>query len=166
MSAKASARGRQWPFIIVGLLMVSVVAHVVLVVRAFDDPSFAVERDYYAKAVAWDERMAQERANEALGWTAGVELERRGELTRLVIELRDVLGRDVAGADVQVQVFHKARSAEVLEATLDAKDGRYVAELPMRRAGRWEIRLRARRGDDVFTAVLEPELAPAAGGTP
>ena len=38
-----------------------------LVLSAASDPSYAVEEDYYQKALAWDEKRAQYHTNEVLG---------------------------------------------------------------------------------------------------
>ena len=44
----------------------SVSANLFLLVRATGDPSFAVESDYYAKAVAWDAHQAQAARGDAI----------------------------------------------------------------------------------------------------
>ena len=61
-------KGWLWPVLVVGLLLVSVTANLVILFVATNDPSFAVEKDYYTKAVNWDEKRAQDARNLALGW--------------------------------------------------------------------------------------------------
>lgn len=161
MMAAAARRGWLWPIGLAALLVVSAGVNVVFMIIANRDPSFAVEPDYYRKALAWDETMAQEARNRALGWALDVRAEpasQRGRL-RLVIRLADSAGSALDGAAVTVEALHGARAADVLTGTLaPAGPGLYAAEMPLRRAGLWELRFRAARGDDVFTRRLSTDL--------
>lgn len=132
---------------------------------ALDDPSFAVEEDYYDKALSWDATMAQQRENARLGWTADVEAGLRSDGTGNVrVDLDAPTGQPIEGARVSVEAFHNARASHRLEATLhEAAPGRYVASLPMRRPGLWEFRLTAARRADVFTHVARHDLLPEDG---
>ena len=61
----------------------------------------------------------------------------------------------VVGANVQLLMFHHARAAVRVEVSLrPEKDGTYRALVPMKRAGLWECRIAARRGDGLFKAVI------------
>jgi nitrogen fixation protein FixH len=156
-------RGRAWlwPAGLAALLVAGVGANVAFMVVATRDPSFAVEPDYYRKALAWDEAMAQEARNEALGWGVSVAAMpggRRGHLT-LQAAVTDRAGAAVAGAAVSVEAMHGARASRIVAAALaEQAPGRYAAELPLGRAGLWELRLRVVRGDDVYTRRLQQDL--------
>ena len=63
-------RGRAWPIAIAGILFAGIASNVGFAILASSDPAAAVEPDYYRKAVAWDQEMAQEERNIALGWSA------------------------------------------------------------------------------------------------
>ena len=52
---------RLWPWAIGAVLLITVAANLALFHVAGSDPSFVIEPDYYAKAVAWDSTMAQTR---------------------------------------------------------------------------------------------------------
>lgn len=155
-------RGWYWPLIVLGLLALGVGANVVLLVKANADPSFAVEPDYYRKALDWEKTQAQARVNGELGWEAAVDVApKAGTPGRAVVRARltDRLGAAVVGARVSLEAFHNSRSADRIEATLsDAGSGAYLADVPMRREGLWEFRVRAERGKDVFTAVLDQDV--------
>ena len=147
--------GRHWPFLIVGLLVASASANVFLLVRAGADPSFSVEPDYYAKAVAWDAHLEQLRKNVELGWRADVDVEDEA----VVVRLTDRDGHPVAGARIALEAFHRARGNAVVRGTLrETPSHAYRAELPLTRPGIWEIRLAALRGSDTFTSVLERDV--------
>ncbi len=155
-------RGWYWPLIVAGLLVLGVGANVLLLVKANADPSFAVEPDYYRKALDWDKAQAQEGTNRALGWEVGVEVTPKPGTPGLAVvraRLTDRLGVGVDGAHVSLEAFHNARSADRIETTLRGDGaGAYAAEVPMRREGLWEFRLRAERGKDVFTATVDQDV--------
>ena len=154
-------RGWGWPLGLALALAASAAANIGFAVVASRDPSFAVEPDYYRKGLEWDRTMAQEEVNRHLGWALSVDAgpaERPADL-RLVVRLSDRDGRGVDGAAVTVAARHGARAAEAVSGDLaPVAGGRYAADLPLRRAGLWELRLTARRGDVVFTAQVTTDL--------
>lgn len=150
--------GWQWPLLIGALLTLGVAVNVVLMVAATGDPSFSVEPDYYGKAVRWDDRMAQERRNADLGWRVEIEAIPAGDGCTVAVAIVDRAGDPVEGADVTVEAFHNARASSVLKATLSATGTGYTAPLPMRKAGLWEFRICARRGEETFTAVATRDV--------
>jgi nitrogen fixation protein FixH len=151
-----------WPIALAGVLAVSAAANLVVVAVAVRDPSFAVERDYYRKALAWDETMAQEQRNVELGWHVDatlVTLGRPRHDARLDVRVADADGRPIDGARVTVEALHNARANDLFAPLLTAQDaGRYTGSLPGARRGLWELRIRVARGAAVFTTVLTREL--------
>ncbi|HKZ05559.1 MAG TPA: FixH family protein [Methylomirabilota bacterium] len=158
----SAGRGWLWPLGLALALALSAGGNVAFMVLASRDASFAVEPDYYRKALEWDRTMAQASANRALGWMAAVD----GPAPapggrRLVVRLIDRDGGPVDGARMTVEARHGARAAEVVHGLLAGTgQGRYAAELPLGRVGLWELRLRAERGAQVFTQRLEVDLPP------
>ncbi len=157
-----SARGWYWPVVIVVLLVGSAGANIGFMIVANRDASFAVEPDYYRKAVEWDRAMAQEARNAELGWTVSARLEpAAADRARLVTAVRDRAGAALTGAAVRVEAFPSARAREIasfaLEPTGDA--GVFAATLPSGRPGLWELRVRVTRGGEVFTRTLSQDLA-------
>jgi nitrogen fixation protein FixH len=135
----------------------------VIIWAATHDPSFAIEPDYYRKAVAWDARLAQERANAALGWTATATLARASARARaaIVLSLRDAGGQAVRGARVRVTAIHNRDGAHPVVASLaERADGAYDAQLPLAHVGLWEVRVDAMRGAQRFSASLRADLPP------
>lgn len=153
--------GRAWPFLLVGLLLFGVGVNVGLLLVARADPSFAVENDYYEKALAWDATARQTERDRELGWSVGLDAAaspRGPGWYDLALTVRDAAGAPVRGASVGIETFHHARAADVLRVGLEEREGRYVATLPLRRRGLWELRVRVERGETVFTATLQEEL--------
>jgi nitrogen fixation protein FixH len=142
-----------WPAVIAGALGLHVVGSLVMVYFATSNESYAVEPDYYRKALAWDEKRAQDRANADLGWRLEFTVEPAavGHDPTLRVELADRVGQPITGAVVAVETFANARRDDVLTATLSSTESGYEAALPMRRDGLWEFRFTVTLGDDLFT---------------
>jgi nitrogen fixation protein FixH len=159
------ARGLSWPLGIVIVLGGTMGLNLWVLRVAGSDPSFAVERDYYAKGVRFDEQVAKDRASRALGWTlsSAVGARATGDRT-LEVALADRAGVPVTGATVVVQAFAIARSADVRVDTLVAGDaGRYAARAPLARDGLWELRFDVTRGAERVGAVQRLDVGAAVG---
>jgi nitrogen fixation protein FixH len=148
-------RGSAWP-VAVGIILGTCVAANIWIIRlANADPSFAIEENYYQKALHWDDEMAQRERNAALGWQldptlSSISADSGAELR---LTLRDAEGVPLEGAGVTVRAMHNARAGEPLDAVLEPHGGGgFSARLPMRRAGLWEVRFEVRRGAERFTA--------------
>ena len=164
MSAPRAPRGRGlgWPIAMSLILAATVVVNLWVMHLARSDPSFAVETDYYARAVHWDDELEQRRRNEALGWQLAPSLARGdGDSTLLRVRLADAAGRPLGGAAVAVEAFAVARSARIERATLAVapgdEPGAYDGRLRMAQPGLWELRVVATRGGERFTAVRRVE---------
>lgn len=143
------------------LLGGSVALCVILYVAANRDPSFAVERDYYAKAVSWDEQAAAAAASDALGWRAEIEPHRlSAREVRFSIRLRDAGGALVEGARVHLEAFPNARAAATQEVDLAEDGGEYSGDFKLTHLGLWELRLRATHGDQTWIHTERLELTP------
>lgn len=155
--------GRHWPWILAALMTVVIGANLALLYVATSDPSFAVEPNYYAKALLWDEKREQDRRNLELGWALTVQVAAgRGVdgQPQVVARLVDGSGAPIRDAAVRVDAFHNARASRIVSALFEGGgDGSYSAALPMRRPGLWEFRFEARRGEERFTETRTLELA-------
>jgi len=145
----------RWPVLIIGALAIHALVSLAVVFVATSNPSYAVEEDYYQKALRWDDRRAQDRRNAELGWQVALDIRppsSPGAMATLEMVITDRDLRSVEGATVSVEAFHNARADRILRAPLDqAGDGVYAARLGMRRSGVWEFRITAVRGDTTFT---------------
>ncbi|MBI3791873.1 MAG: FixH family protein [Gemmatimonadetes bacterium] len=155
-------REKVWPTLVVGALTVFAGGTILLARIAASDPHASVEPDYYRKAVAWDSTMAQERRNVALGWqlTPALPALGAGRTAPLTFDVRDAHGAPVTGASVHVEAMAVAQADSTVSATLGETDaGRYVAQVPIRRAGLWELRVSVVKGADKFTADVRLDAA-------
>lgn len=156
-------RGMWWPIGITGVLATTVAANIWVAVLANDDPSFAIEPNYYEKAVAWDTTLAQSRRNAMLGWRLTPTVGPIGTDGRAVLTayLTDSAGAAIPDAVVRVAALAVARASDVHEATLvPAGAGEYTTRLEASRAGQWELRFDATSGSDHFTQVDRVDVYP------
>ena len=157
-------RGAWWPIGITTVLATTVAANLWVMRIANDDPSFAIEPDYYQKAITWDSTLAQARQDSILGWrlTPQLQFVAATGTTRISATLTDSFGRPISDAVVKVSALPVARASEVHEATLAATGaGEYAAQLDARRPGRWELRFDVRAGSTRFTEVARVDARPA-----
>ena len=149
-------KGGAWPWVIGGALALHVIASLVVVAIATSDASYAVEEDYYQKAINWDQKRDQDRTNEELGWSLEFNAtppQQPGESPALEVRLTDRPGNPIADASIALEAFHKARSEDVLRLAVAATEepGLYVASPAMRHNGLWELRFTVTKGADTFT---------------
>lgn len=151
------ARRFGWPIGIAAVLTTSAASNILVMFIAKADPAFAVEPDYYQKAVTWDATMAQQRANGSLGWAAegALTLASPGTPGRVTITLRGPDAQPITDAVISVEAMHNARASQRYEASLTPEgDGRYASAIDAHRPGQWEVRITAVRGSDRFTQSL------------
>lgn len=155
----ALTSAQRWPAAIIAVLVGQVGFGLWMSHVANDDPHFAVEPNYYARAVNWDATMAQSRRDRALGWQAVATLTRAaGTGATLRIVLTDSTGAHVVADSVTVEALAIARSTVVDTVPLARDSAGYTAPIAVAARGLWEIQLRAVRMHDVFTAKLRTEL--------
>lgn len=153
-SEQASPRSWRWPLIVVGFLLFNVVTQGILITFALSDPGFRLEPDYYRRAVDWDQERAEEGQALAQGWSLAVDVQPAPEgalvVARLSAREPGGLTRPLTGLSVRVTAFHPAHNDVTVQATLPAgpEPGVYAAPLPLRRAGRWTVRVEAHAGED------------------
>jgi len=163
-----ASSGRFWAWVPAGILVSLLGAQLIVLHFVLDDPSFALEPDYYKKAMAWDARREAQRESLALGWQSELDATPSPDASRMLLRLRlrGTDGSQIWGAAVRIVAFANARASDVLERELvESSPGVYEAELDSTRPGLWEFRLQARRGADTFQQVLRRELA-TAGAVP
>ncbi len=160
LDARPASRGRNWPVIILGLLLLNLLGTAALIGLALRDPGLMVEDDYDQRALQWDRYAASLRASDALGWTATATVEpvtaATGSATRITISLLDRDGAPVDADRVEVLAFPQARGGKKLSLPLSTTDipGTFTDTVPVTDGGLWEVRLIARRDNKRFLATF------------
>jgi nitrogen fixation protein FixH len=146
-----------WPLAIVLFLGTTVVANVSMLIYAQNDPSVAVETDYYEKAKHYDEIMAERAASATLGWKAQVVLA-QDPSDGFAARLTDASELPVEGAKVNVTYFQIARSGQQQVASLtETAPGVYQSNGKIGNKGLWQFELRATRANQLFVQTLSQE---------
>jgi len=156
------ARGLHWPLLVVLVFVGNMAVAATILVIANSDPSFAVEPDYYDKALGYEREVEQRRRNLELGWSLSLpDLVRTADdgVCELLVEVADRGGAPIDGATVTMTAFPIARAGDRAEVSFDAVGaGRYAARLTHPRPGLWELRLRVERAGEVFTQRTGAEV--------
>lgn len=152
-------KGMGWPIGITVLLLATVASNVGVIMLVNDDPSFAIEPDYYRKAVSWDSTQAVARASDALHWTVQSTAMPVSDGSHVLrVRILDAQGRGVDRADVRGELLYVARANDVQSlrfvAGKDADTGTYEAPVIMTNVGLWELRLSADRGAERFREIV------------
>jgi hypothetical protein len=134
----------------------------VLVWLAVDDPHFALEANYYDKAVRWDQARARANESRALGLATTVSpaLYRAADGTIAIeVALDDRDRARFAGAAVALEAFPNAYANRIQRITLrEAAPGVYRGRLERGVVGLWELRLTVSRGTQRFEQTLRRDV--------
>jgi nitrogen fixation protein FixH len=159
--ARTRSTGRFWALFPVALLGSSLLGLGTMASIATRDPGFALERDYYQRAVRFEEEQAQQVENARLGYQVSLEVVAAADGAELVVTLSSKQGAPLPEATLRAEAFANARAADVreLEFRRDA-GGRYRAKLERGTPGLWEFRLVAVNGKERFTSTIRRDIAP------
>lgn len=146
-----SLAARLWPAALVGVLLLTVAGNLWVMRIAGADRSFAIEPDYYRKAVAWDAHQAQLAENAALGWQVNPEV-RDGALH---LRVTSADGTPLPGLTATVLASANRDAADRRQLTVTERGvGEYLVAAPGLEQGRWRLDVTLRRGTTRFEARL------------
>lgn len=154
--------GKFWAWVPAGLLSSMLLGLGSLAYIAADDPGFALEPNYYDKAVRWDEAQAEARESLASGFrlelTKPLCVDPRGDV-ELSLSVTDRDGLPVANAEVTVEAFANAAASRVERVVLrQIAPGAYRANISRGIAGLWELRLAVRKGALRYKQVMRRDV--------
>lgn len=165
VSERCKRRVPRTLWLVFGLLGMNFAVVGTTITLASRDRHFAVEPDYYQRAVDWDVSQAEMARSAALGWRVSVsapEARSASGMRTLTVRLMNREGRAVDGAVVDVIAFHHGdASNRVLSVMTERGPGVYQCEVGLVDAGLHEVRLVAQRGEQRFMASVLGEWASA-----
>lgn len=156
--------GMAWPIGIVAILATSVIGNLVMMRVANNDPSFAVEDDYYQRAVNFDTTMHQQSQSDALGWSAVVTIDGVHDGSGVLrVQLRDRNALAIAADSVVAVAFYNARANDrarlALVHTPSDSAGVYQHVIKTPHPGQWVVQVEAWRAREHFVSAARVEVA-------
>lgn len=164
MPTAAARRAWLWPAMVIGLILMNACIAGTTLFFALSDGSAAVEPDYYALALKYEDVVRQRGENARLGWRVdarGVRTQPGGDLA-LVVTLSTRDGVPLDGAQVRATAFASVRASERAAMSFEpvaGVPGAYRAPVKSTLAGQWRVRLHVARGPDTFTHECDADVA-------
>jgi hypothetical protein len=157
-----ASSGTFWAWVPAGLLGAMFVGLGSMAYVAVNDPGFALEPNYYDKAVHWDKSQAEAQASHALGLQLGLQkplaLDSSGQV-RLALTVSDRTGAALTGADVKVEAFPNAAASHVEVLQLkELAPGVYSGKISRGVRGLWELRVSVKRSDLSYREALRRDV--------
>jgi len=135
--SETTARKGHWiPWAIVGFFGVVTAVNAVMIWLALTTFTGLDRAEPYLRGVGYNDVLAEERQQQALGWSAAVE----AATDRLAVDVADSLDQPLRGAAVWAEVTRPVDAA--LDFTTDlaaVAPGRYVAFVDWPAPGRWDV---------------------------
>ncbi len=156
-------RGLHWPLGLVCLFLVSASFVLTTAILGAGKGSKAVEPDYYARSLDWDNEKERLQAADRLGWdiklTASPTIDPLGTRT-ITVTIRDKEGNPINDSLVELVCFSQSNAHEPLEIVLPfTAQGQYQSPLKaMHTAGMWEFRISIRHAGEQALMVTSIEL--------
>jgi len=118
----------------------------------------------YDASQAYNQKLADSRAQDALGWVANVTTRQEGEGVHVVADFRDRDGAVLPGLQVTARFVHPFDKNADREAALVSDGGAYEGAAPPLHEGKWTLVIEASQGGvRKFTSENKITLG-AAGG--
>lgn len=160
-SARARPRGWWIPYIFVGGFVVVLIANGFMLYFATSTFSGLTTRHAYVEGLAYNDKVAAEQAQEALGWSWDFTLADLAPATRstapegrtatLRVVGQDADGRPLDG--VALTALVRRPTEQGLDQSVEFRatgPGRYEASLTLPKPGQWDLLFTARRGEETF----------------
>ncbi len=144
IAKKESTAQMMWVGIIVAFFSIQAVLWAVAITLTHNDPTNGIVEDYDRKAMNWNELRKQALDSQQLGWVWAIAIGDKpsyGDERTVTLTLTNRDGQPLENAEVYMEVFHRARSAEVQKVNFIAveKPGVYQATLELRKPGNWQF---------------------------
>lgn len=159
-TSEGSNSGRFWawvPALLLGSMLLGLGSAAYI---AIDDPHFALEPDYYDKAVHWDRGRAEARQSEELGLRlslAPLNVNASGTI-ELRLSVADRGDGALSGAEVAIEAFPNAYASKIQQVSLrEVAPGVYAGELSRAVSGLWELRVSVKHAGARYREALRRE---------
>lgn len=171
MIASQATRNSRWsksgnwiPWVFAAGMLAAVAANGALVYFAFRSWTGVSAAHAYQRGLDYNRVLAVAAREEALGWQASVAIRRSEDLPdhgEVVLHLRDREGRPLDGVRLVIELVRPLEALPSIPVPMvTGGAGRYTGALEtLPRAGQWDVRLAATRGEDavhIYQRVFLP----------
>jgi nitrogen fixation protein FixH len=139
MTAERPLTGRKFLAILVGCFAVVVAVNALMVWYALTSWTGLVSDSAYEDGLAYDQMLAEGKAEAALGWKAAIAYDNSGRLT---VQLTDRQGRPLGGFRLVAQFLRPTSEGHDRSLRLtEVSPGSYAGELALPLPGQWDVRV-------------------------
>jgi nitrogen fixation protein FixH len=149
-----------WPWILAALLFAMVAGSLAFYQVARANPDPLVVDDAYAAGLHYSERVRAERRAEALGWEVTLHATPDPGGAHVSVALRDATGSPLEATRASLRRERPAEGGLDAEFALRpaGAPGRFEAQVPLPRRGRWRLVARFERGGETVERAFALEL--------
>ena len=141
----AARRYEPWPIALALGLLLMIGGSLAFLRIAIAHPDAVIAGDAFAGSRAYERALQSRRSAEARGWRLESEAAPSAEGVRVRALMRDAAGRALVAERVVVQREHPSKGGFDAEFAASADGEAFVANVPLPRAGRWWVWVRAER---------------------
>jgi len=155
-------RSSNWiPWTFVAGFVVVIAVNAALIWFAIESFSGLTEAHAYQAGLAYNQTLAEARAQDALGWKGDLAVERASEpgSARITFTLNDRNGRPIMADSVAADFLRPVITGQDQSAVLlSTGGGRYSATVPLGLAGQWDVRVAVRHDGQVWQMMRRVEV--------
>ena len=155
-------RSRWIPFAFVGFFAVVLVTNAAMIWLAFATWTGLETESAYQKGLAYNDRLAEARAQTARGWQVDVAFaERAPRRLAIALDLADRHGNPLERALVAATLLRPTHEGHDRRVALERRlHGRYAAEVELPLAGQWDVDLKVEAAGEVWRGARRVFLRP------
>lgn len=143
------------PWLIVGGFALVILVNGILIYFAVSSFTGLQTEGHYQRGLDYNGVLADERTQDALGWTVGIDFqETGGGRARLSVRAADRAGKPLNDAGVKVRLVRPVQAGHDMDVTLAAAgDGLYAADVELPLRGQWDIQAQIRHPSGNYSAA-------------
>lgn len=138
------------PWVFVGAMLLVIAVNAVMVTFAVDSYSGLAVDKPYERGVHYNEVLAAQKGQDALGWRVSLTAEQK----TLILRLQDRDGQPLDNVAINGRLERPvSNDAPLPLAFIGAGDGRYVAQISAPHPGQWDVKAALHHGKDQYLLV-------------
>lgn len=138
------------PWVFVGAMLLVIAVNAIMVTYAVDSYSGLAVDKPYERGVRYNEVLAAQKGQDALGWRVSLTAEQK----TLILRLQDRDGQPLDNVAITGRLERPVSNDAPLPVTfIGAGDGRYVAQIATPHPGQWDVKAALHHNGDQYLLV-------------